>query len=184
MAFILDETSCIDLLKHALVDRLAIKLLSEVTDSAKAGLVREGRLQADPTTKKSNILIRPGGKTWPDVLDTQGRAGGMGSDSPYSIGGPYGSSFHRRRVDVQLQLFYSNDTNREKAQQKADLTMSRIYHTIMTWEPRREVEPDSFGESVWGVQILENELTEGGGTGAFNWRGHVIVEFLTEIEPN
>jgi len=183
MPYTINQTSAIDLLKQALVDRVALKLLIEPTDSAKAGLVREGRLQADPTAKKSNILIHPGGRDYPDKLDTSGIASGAGATSPYSLGGPWGSVFWRKRVRIELLLFFSNDSNRQQSQQKADLTISRLFNAILTWDARTAVPADSFGEALWQVQILESEMTEGGGQGAFNWRGNIIVEFLTEIEP-
>jgi hypothetical protein len=181
MALELDDTSILNILLDAVAERLKLKLLTEPVDDAKAGLVRTGKLQDDPNAKKVNILVHPGGKDHPDLIntDTVGTSG-MGG-TIHEIGG-YGSSTYRRRIDVEFQIFYSQEANRNTARMKANVAASRALHAIMTF-PFESIPADSFGEHAYAVQVTQMYLFEGGGEGDFNWRGEMQIEFMTNHEP-
>lgn len=182
MASQLDDISIINLLIDAMADRLITKMQIQATDEAKAGLIRAGKLQDDPTLRKVNILIHPGGIDWPDILNTENNGPGLAGPT-YSIGGAFGSAFFRRRFIIEIQVFYPNDTSRVSTRTRALVVLSRIHNALFTMRVGM-VSTDSFGETALQIQILESYLREGGGDGDFNWRGQMVVEFLTEIEPS
>lgn len=177
------QTGIVNVLLNATADILREKLLTEVTDESKAGLVRTGKLQDDPTSKQVNILIHPGGEDWPDKLNTDGAAAGKHVDNAYLIGGQYGGMFWRRRVRIEIQMFFTNEANRDSARTKAMVVLSRAHHTFNTWDVGRLTPADDFGEKAYDLQVARMWLREGGGEGDFNWRGEILIEFLTEINP-
>lgn len=180
----LDHVSIANSLMDATVDRLRLKLREEQDDQARAGLVRAGKLQADPTDKKVNVLIHPGGEEWPDILNTDtGESAGMYVPATYEIGGLYGGTFWRRRFRVELSIFFSNETSRDNSRQKALVVLHRAHNALLTWDVGREVGRDDFGEHAYALQVTKMNIREGGGDGDFNWRGDLWLEFLTSIEP-
>lgn len=180
----LDQESLINKLIDGVSELLELKLKTEITDDAKAGVVRPGKLQDDPTLRKINILIHTGGEDWPDKLNQNfGPTAGIFSNFSRSLGGEYGSAMWRRYIVVEFEIFFPNSNSRTDARMKANLVMSRARNAIHKWIPGRAIAPDSFGESVQAVQPVQHWLREGGGTGDFNWRGEMVVEFLTELEP-
>lgn len=183
MALELNQTSALNILMEGVANRIALKVLSEPTDNAKAGLVRTGRLQDDPTNKKVNILIHPGGEKWPDILDTKDESAGLHGPATHTIGRGFGSQYWRRRVKVEITIFFINQTTRDAARIKSNLVVSRIMSALLTWDVGRETPKDSFGEHCYAVQIANTFIEEGGGAGDYTWRGEMIVELLTEIEP-
>lgn len=182
MALNLDETDIDDMLMDATEARLLQYLRTDVTDDAQAGLVRAGKLQDDPTAKKINILLHPGGEEYKNGLQQhgQGYSNAKYVDSTYYIGDG-GGDFQRHYIKVELQLFYSNEPNRKVSRKKSTLVMARAKHALKTWDVAAEIGvKDSFGEYVYDLQVLDNWLFEGGGDGDFNWRGWLVIEFLTE----
>ncbi len=182
--FTLNDISCVNNCMAALLDRLDAKLLEQQVDSAKAGLVREGRLQADPTKRKINILIQQGGEEWPDVLDTGAEPYGKNALSAYETGGGAQAQSWRRRFQVELQFFFGTTTNREAGRETANLVVSRAFNALFTWNLGIAAQYDGFGEHAYDLQLTNCYLDAGGGPGAFNWRGMIYLEFLTKIEPD
>lgn len=173
---VLVHTSILNNLSDALVDQLTARLkLTGYTDSAAAGLVRAGKLQDDPTTKKINILVRNGGIDWPDELFTPD-----GAASAHEIGSPYGKDFWKRRFIIELQLFYVNENKRDYARQKTSVVVSRAIHALRT-QDYGLIDADSFGESAYACYVIYQHVDEGGGVGDFNWRGKIYLEYHTEI---
>ncbi len=181
MALNLDQTDIDDMLMDATEARLLQLLRTDVSDDAQAGLVRAGKLQDDPTTKKINILLHPGGEEYKNGLLTRNSpSDGKYVDSTYWIGGG-GGNFQAHYIKVELQLFYSNEPNRKVSRKKSTLVLARVKHALNTWDVAAEIGvKDSFGESVYDLQVKDNWLFEGGGDGDFNWRGWLVIEFLTE----
>ncbi len=177
----LDQTSILNSLIDATSDRLKAKLQTEPTDDARAGLVRPGKLQDDPTSKKINLLVHPGGELWPDVLNTEDNGPGMFAPT-YTIGSPYGSAYWRRRLRVELSMFFENEASRANSRMKANVVLSRAQHALMTMN-MADIPRDDFGEKAHMVQVAKMFLYEGGGDGDFNWRGEMWIEYLTELEP-
>jgi hypothetical protein len=153
MAADLDQTALINSLIQATSDRLLLKLKTEPTDDAKAGVVRPGKLQDDPTLRKINVLVHEGGQDWPDKLNQNfGPNAGIFAPSAYTIGGEYGSATWRKYLNIEFEIFFPNASSRTDARMKANVVMARARHAIHTWLPGREVPIDSFGESVSSVR--------------------------------
>lgn len=180
----LDHTSIVNIVMDATVERLVQRLRVQVDDGAKAGLIRAGRLQDDPTNKKINVLIHPGGSDYPDEINTNtSPSAGMFVPGTYTIGGGYGSVFWRRYIQIEFQVFFSNESSRNTARTKAQVVMSRTHNALLTWDIGRETVKDSFGEKAYDKQVIKAYMDEGGGDGDWNWRGFIVLEYLTEIEP-
>lgn len=180
MALNLDQTDIETLLMDATEALLRNALLTTQTDDAKAGVVRAGKLQDDPTTKKINILLHPGGEEYKNTLNRHtSPEQGKYVPSAYTIGGG-GSAFYLHYIKIELELFFSNSPNRSDSRKKSSLVMSRAKRVLNTWDVGRLVPKDDFGEHAYDLQVLDHWLFEGGGDGDFNWRGWLVVEFLTE----
>lgn len=164
-----------NLLMDRVVEHMTEEMIDLVTDESAAGLLRSGKLQDNPTIKKINILIREGGDELPDVMSTP-YAKGINSPT-YELGG---GQYFRRRFVAEYQLFFIGETNRSTARSTANVVFSRFQNKI------RQVSlsglTDSFGETAIAVQVLRLLRSEGGGPGAFIWRGTHEFEFLTYCE--
>lgn len=169
-------TSIFNKLTDAMVARLTSDLIEEVSDATKAGLIRFGRLQADPTDadRGLNILIHLGGDDWPDQLNI----GFAGVEAPtYEIGG---TQYWRRHFIVELTLFFDNEEDRQLARRKATIIMAHAHKSLYTIPiPQGH---DSFGEAALGIQISQSVQNEAGGDGTFIWRSKLYVEWYTVIQ--
>jgi hypothetical protein len=181
MSLNLASTSILNSLIDATKSRLEQYLKTDITDDAKANLVRAGELQQNPLPTGINILVHFGGEAWPDVLNTDGRSAGKWADFAYEIGG--GGIMWRRRFLIELSLYFPNEKDRDVARMKTHVVISRAINALLTWKPGETVPQDSFGESVYDIQVCESCISEGGGVGTFIWRGDLKVEFLTTITP-
>jgi hypothetical protein len=173
----LSETFVVNLIMDATIALLLQKLKIDVDDDAQAGLVRSGRLQDDPTTRKVNVLVYPSDESWPDILDTKSEEHGMHTPGPYFLGG---GMFWRRRIKVEFQIFFTNDGSRDLARQKAQLVLGRASHALSEFRPATVIPRDSFGERPYAVQVCKSYLLGGGGDGDWNHRGYLWLEYLTE----
>lgn len=169
------QRSIVDILIEGTSDLLKQKLIDEVYDSSVAGLVRPGKLQADPTEKKINILIHPGGRENPDII------GALSDESLYYEFGSKSSMFWRRRIEIELKMFFTSERQRSDSRIKANLVMSRAVHALMCQNVSR-MPMDSFGERAYAVQVYKLYVEEGGGEGDYNWRGCIMVEYFTMKE--
>lgn len=179
--------SLINVLMEAVIDHLQTVLIDDATDDIQAGLVRAGKLQDDPTDTKITILVHPGGKDFPHVLNKENEGPAMHAPV-YEIGGGVpgrsfqGSAFHRRRLVIQLSLFFPREQYRLRAQLKANAVLSRTLWGLYTLDVPYEM--DDFGEQATGqFQILDNYIEESGGEGTFIWRGEIQMEFMTSMTP-
>lgn len=180
MALNLSQSDCVNLLMEASVTRLQTFVMDTITDDAKAGLVRAGKLQDDPTDRKINILAHPGGEEYKDTLNRHNSpASGKYVESPYWIG-EGGGGFYLRYLKLEFQFFFPNSPSRDDAQKKSQLVIDRCKHCLMTWDVGSEVPTDDLGEHAYDLQVLDQWIFEGGGDGDFNWRGWMVIEFLTE----
>ena len=139
MALRLNETSITSNIVEGLETMLNEELIDNVSDDAKVGLIRAGLLQADPTIKKINILIHPGGEDWPDMLNTNKEGPDMFGPT-YTIGGEFGSSFWRRRFRIQLDMFFTRESDRENARKKAQLVVARAHSALVKWDIGKNIE--------------------------------------------
>lgn len=167
-----------DTLSTALADRLEAKLLTDVSDETKADLVRQGRLQDDPTLTPITILVHPGDDTWPTDIYDQRAYSGIVLPSAYEMDGT--ANHYLRAFVIELSVFLEGVSNRQSARATALTVLSRAEHAIFTMSvPSTR---DDFGELASMVQIAESYMREGGGEDVSIWRGAILVEFLTEQE--
>lgn len=169
------DESIVNTLINDCVEYLSEKLITEITDETKVGLVRSGRLQSDPTVYKLNITLHPGGHDNPDVMLPKGYAG---IEFPFYM--PNGT-YWLRKFYASFEMFFVGETERDEARTKSNVVMSRARAAIMSMPmPSR---PDSFSEgAIMRPFVTKIELTEGGGPGNFIWRGEMHFEFVTDTE--
>jgi hypothetical protein len=172
------DTSLLNILLEAVADRLTDTLIDDVSvgDPTLAGLVRSGKLQADPTAAKINVLVHFGSKEWPHEVNTNH----TGLRAPIREIGGVETVYQLRRFRVELALFFSGERDRDVARTKAHVVLSRAQHALMTIEMPVQ---DSFGESPMLSNVASSYLLESGGPGNFIWRGELKVEFLTSFSP-
>jgi hypothetical protein len=179
--------SIVNVLMTAIADRLKAVLMDDAADDIQAGLVRIGKLQADPTETKITVLIHPGGREFPHALNE--KTAGPGMVAPiYEIGGGVsgrswqGSAFYLKRFVIELSLFFTRENQRARAQEKANAVLSRAVWAFLTMNVPDEV--DDFGEQATGqFQVLDHWIEESGGKGTFVWRGEIRAEFMTSLSP-
>jgi hypothetical protein len=167
------DESIVDMLMDHAVDYLAEAMMEEISDDTKVGLLRSGRLQADPTVKKINLTIHQGGVDHPDIL--------VPKDHPlikyqYEIGG---GQFWLRRFRVKFEMFFIGDISRDESRRKANVVASRT-RALLQKMPLSGMQ-DSFTETPIDRHATQLEMREGGGPGAFIWRGDLLWEVVTEI---
>lgn len=164
-------TSIRSILVDAMDTQLNKDLVTNVSDETKAGLVRVGKLQDDPTENIINILIHHGDKDWKDGPYFVQK----GLEVPtYEIGG---TQWWMRRFIIEFQLFFDGELDREPARLKANIALSRCQQSLINMDIPTDA--DYFGEQAHELQIADAYLDEGGGEGEFIWRGKTFVEILT-----
>lgn len=172
------DDSIINTLMEALADTLEVSLMGEADDTTKAGLVRTGKLQSDPTDFALNILVHEGGEEWFDELRAVTDADGFDAP-PYEIGG---NEWWYRRFQIELVLFFDGENERDLGRIPAMIVYSRAKKAITLMDMPQG--SDSFGESVQLVQVRKSWMREGGGEGTFIWDGRIYVQFLTTIRKS
>lgn len=168
------EESIVNVLLDNAVDWLSQRLILQVDDTTKAGLIRTGKLQSDPTIYKINITLHPGGPDAPDILMPKDHAG---TNSSFYM--PNGV-FWLRRFFADFEMFFVGETDRDTARSKANVVMSRARAAILGM--KMPDTRDSFKEGAVRVVATKMELQEGGGPGNFIWRGKIHFEFITDTE--
>jgi hypothetical protein len=172
-----------DLLMALMVDRLESKLRLDVVnaDLFTLNTIKIGRLQDDPTTGQSNLLIHPGNKDWRDIIDLGGGGGILSSeDGPYEIGSR--AAFWRRRFTLDME-FFINTSDRAEAIRTAMSLSQRVHVALMTI-PQSAFPRDEYGEQAHMIQVFDSYLDYGGGEGTYIWRGEKRIEWLTELDPD
>lgn len=173
-----DFTSIFNYLVDDMVTYLTESLIEETSDETKVGLLRAGKLQADPTDadRGLNVLVHLGGEDWPDELyvDQDGIIA-----PTYEIGG---TQYWMRRFVIELILFYDGEDQRDIAREKSTVLCAHAQKALFNM-PIPQVK-DSFGESPLACQVRKLYQTEAGGEGTFIWRSRIFVEWLTVIQYN
>ncbi len=175
------DTSIHNILMEALRDTLIDELIDGVPEDevTRAGVVKVGKLQDDPTDTIINILVHTGRQDAdPHVLNTDPNRPDMGAPT-YEIGGI--SAFYRNRYQVEFRLFFDGSYDRDESRRRANIVLSRTKWAIMRMS-MRSLSRDSFGERAHMVSVYKYRITEGGGEGTFIWRGDLDVEFLCTQE--
>jgi hypothetical protein len=174
----MSDTDIVNLCEEKLVTELLLNLQTNVSDNTKVTLVREGKLQDDPTVNYFTLLTHPGGEEFPDVLNDPG-------DNSYAapvreIGGSIRNFYYRRRFKIEYSLFFNGENNRKVAHDKAQIIKGRAERTVAQLTMPGA---DSFGERAYDIQWVKSWIREDGGPGEFIWRGYMWVEFLTSYQP-
>ena len=139
---------------------------------AVAGLVRAGKLQADPIITGINILVHPASEDWPNELYKSDQ------NVTYEIGGPIPAFHWSAKFYVELKLFFHQELEREIGQIKAQVVLSRAHRAIMRMNATmRDIPKDDFGGRAINVEVVDSYLREGGGIREFIWRGKLRVQF-------
>lgn len=175
-------TSIHSLIMEAVRDEFQAQLIDAIADETKAGLVKVGHLQDDPTEAEVNFMIHPGDENWRHALNTN--VGGPDAHTPfaYTIGGPYGSASWRRRYTVEMDFYFDGELDRNVARKKALVILQRAHTTLMKMAVS-VIPRDSFGERAHFIQVYDSYLVESGGEGTFIWSGELRFEVITELEP-
>lgn len=170
------------------VDALVLDLqdaFAGVPDEETAGVIRGGKLQANPVKARISVLVHIGDPEKPDAwIDTlasmtqSNSPGRISLDIPaYEVGG---GSMWRRRFTVEFGVYLTKSKeDRDEARALANLTRGRIERAVSrsTRVPRLT---DDFGETAMLVAVTASKITEGGGPPtSFIWRGVVYVEVAT-----
>jgi hypothetical protein len=173
---------------HLLSERIASYLQDDlrdhvdVEDETRAGLVREGLLQDDPTRYKVTVMVHindPDDETgWRhEVLD--GQADGKSFDPPgYMIGG---GQIWNRRFTLELEMFFKARVKRPEALDLASVVLSRAEMSLQ--RAPINVGVDDFGEIPTQLRVNKSHLSQGGSDGSFIYHGKVWFTVMTEKEP-
>lgn len=185
------QVSCTNLLMDKLVELLTDELITdlapvdetEFSREAVAGLIRKGKLQDDPTIYGVTLLVHPATQDQQEELYDRDTHNGFQIERPFEIGGPYASYFWVKPMNIQLTLFFDGEQDREVAQTKAQVVLSRARAAIYKINGSfRDIPRDDFGEKAHVMLINKAYLREGGGSGTFIWRGKIVVQFLTDVD--
>jgi hypothetical protein len=175
----LDNTDIHDILMTGTADLLELMLDTNISDDAKANVVRPGRLQEDPTENIISVTIHPGMDRWHDEINKEDE-GPLLHLSTYTIGGQ--DQYWWRRFIVKFDAFFTGGT-RDESRRKMQLVFQRANHALITWDVAAETAKDDYGESAQYIQVRDEWMREGGGEGDFNWRGEIFFEVLTYMQP-
>lgn len=173
----MSQTTVLNAFLEDTVDWLSQELLLDVSDETKAGLVRAGKLQDDPTVAELNILIRMGNDEWRHRRAPKDHHA-LAHVGAFQELGATVAQFWLRRYVLDLKLTYIGEVDRIVAQASANLILARAEDALL-----RSAMPDlddSFGERALLIDLEDSYLNETGGPGAFIHRGFIRFEVLTE----
>lgn len=151
---------------------------------AVAGLIRNGRLQDDPTTYAINILVHPATEEHKDELYDKDVHNAFRLPNQFEIGGIVPNSYWVKHIHAEMTLFFDGENKREYAQTRAQVVLSRAHHALMLLNANFAAIPrDSFGNKAHMCTVKNMYLREDGGPGTFIWRGEILIQFLCSMEP-
>jgi hypothetical protein len=190
----LTDTDIVSEIVDALVVDLTAACITNLDedDPTRAGLVRAGRLQANPQTNVTSILVHPNYPGDPeDWIHEEVREINRTHSVYYEeygspiIGGARevgGGRFWLRRGTVELEIFFTQKNyDRATAKDYANIVRRRVEYTLNTATTPLGAY-DTFGEHCQQVSAKKSWLLEGGGSGKFLWRGWVFWEALTHAD--
>lgn len=189
----------VDMVIDAYVDYMQAKLNDELTDPddpTRVVLIRGGRLQENPVSPETYLLMhanRPGETNWRHTGSTTESATpyGLRSDMrhlaalpQFEIGGL--SMMWWRRLSSEIGCFFlPEDYDRETAREYSHMIFGRFEYYLM----RANIDNDAgilglvddFGERAMQVYLHSSNYNEGGGPPSdFIWRGEFWFDVLTE----
>jgi len=170
----------INMIIESVNDHLTELLQDDVdtSDSTRAGLVRPGLLQDDPTRFKVSVMTFPNDPDadgqWRHEIVVPNANGAEHNPPPYELGG--GEMWYRR-FTVQLEMFFSTRITRDNARQLAAVIISRAERSVALAPVALGI--DEFGEEPLQTRVMSSTLTQGGGEGQFIWYGKIWFQVLT-----
>jgi len=173
------DTSVLNLVIDKVNDDLEVALIEKVerTDDTRAGLVRTGLLQDDPTIYKVSVL------SYSNDVDREDRwkhgvanydIASASNPPGYEIGG---GGMWFRRFTTKIEMYWKSSFNRQKARLNANVVLSRAEHTIK--QVNMNGLADTFGEYATAIYVRNSELYEAGGQGQFITHAKIWWEVLT-----
>lgn len=152
----------------------------DISDPTKAGIVREGPLQDDPTKYHVSVLTYPND---PDHEDQWLSEVTAGSNSPplgtplvttYEIGG--GEMWYERFCTT-LELFWKSDVNRDTALELSAVVLNRARAAL-----RRMPVPyvDDFGTTSLDLRVMKHQMIPSGGPSSFISHCKIYFQVLCE----
>jgi len=174
--------------KNMLMDQLTTHLqqmlITNVDDETRANVVREGKLQQDPSpTSGINVLIYSETEEDPDVIAEKGEMRGIVSPV-HEVGG---GTFYYYRFRIKFDMHFigqSGDDGRSESRRRAYIVVARTKHAIRTLQmpthPDTGSLADDFGEMAILVSVDEHDIRPSGGQNRFIWRGWMDFGFLIE----
>lgn len=171
-------TSIVNTLMDAQKDQLTTELITNVTDTTKAGRVQTGLLREDPLDSRISLMVQQGNEDWKHVLNV--KAPESLYDQPvYEIGGSGRISWWRRRFITDIKIFLEGYSDEEEARIIANIVLSRAEWALRTMTMPSG--PDTFGESAHTLNVFDSYITQSGGEDTHIYRGEIRTEVVTSI---
>jgi hypothetical protein len=174
-------TSIFGLIVDSINTQLEAELRDKIPDNdpTKAGLVRPGLLQDDPTVFRISVLtfendpVEP--NSWPHeiVSDNPDRPH---NPPPYQIGGLV--EMWWRRFKVELKMFFPSAVDRQTSRLYGGIVLARAERALS--QTPLPMMADDFGEGAIQVRCMKSTLVQGGGEGQFIYDGYIWCQVLTE----
>ena len=182
--------SIFTMIMEGTADYLSTHLITNVVaedtdDPTAAGLIRSGKLQADPTKSKITLLLHPfseGNKAKQNLDDKY-----PGLHAPSRTLGNYGEHFFRVPFLIELKI-YIKTRKRSEAREIAMVTLSRTIYHLLRAQPATEYTsplpniPDEFGTMASMIQIDDWWLRETGGEGMYIWNGEIWFATMLTVD--
>ncbi len=166
------DTSILNIICDNVQTYLTQKLQTEVVDNTQARNIHTGLYRDDISETETNVLIRPGGKEWPHVLNVPGAGNGLMPDVFNEIGG---GEYWRRRFEVELRIMFDGTQTQDEARRIAQVILSRLeWHLVRM----NQTGADTLGESVAlsRAQVVQSYIEEGA---EWAWNGVLRFEVMT-----
>jgi hypothetical protein len=150
----------------------------DVTDETRAGTVRPGLLQDDPTRFHISILTYSNDPDhqdrWRHSIVNHDLSTGKRNPPAYQLGG--GSMWFRRFTTV-LEQYWKPSTDRQRGRTLGNVVLSRAEHALNHAPINNLV--DSFGEYAVQMYVKSSTATDAGGQGQFITHSKIWWEVLT-----
>lgn len=154
----------------------------ELDDPTRAGLVRGGLLQDDPTIPKVSILTFPNDSDqedkWLNEIVVRNGNSADYNPPPYEIGG--GEMWYYR-FTTALEMFFLPKVNRDNSRVYSSIVLSRAKRAIAQ-APIGLLGTDDFGETPIQMYTVASRLTQGGGEGEFIWHAKIWWQVLVGVD--
>lgn len=164
---------------------VAMRTALDANDETRAGVVKIGLLQDDPTRSVTGVSITThlhdpdDDSGWRHAV-VSGPGSTLGTNPPpYEIGG--GEMWYRRYTTMLTQFFKSNVTA-TRSRELASIILSRAETAIKRMSLPQE--QDDFGEVALQVLIHSSVNVQSGGPGAYIYHGKIWFQVLTEKEDD